>query len=311
MREHSRPGKGLHGFRRPGRGARPCRSPVPYSPSVETIAADEDAVIRDPNALPLPARAGAAGPLPKRGDVRRRGHTGVLAAGGARTRVGRPHAGKRSSHGRAPTRHVGVARPTTTPTRGCARTAIGGGRFAVAGKSVLIAKPRSEIYAFWRDLSNQSRFMENVEAVRADGTRSTWTLRGLAGQRVEVEVDLTEEREGERLAWASVPGSQIETRGHVGFRDAPAGRGTYVRAGDGIRAARRSARPDGRQPGSPLAPAAGPPRAEAAQDAPGGGRGRHLPPATDRKKRRRPDARAHLPTASTTSASTPSPTRRS
>jgi uncharacterized membrane protein len=102
------------------------------------------------------------------------------------------------------------------------------GRYAVAGKAILINKPRSEIYAFWRDLSNLSRFMENVEGVRTDGTRSTWTLTGLAGQNVEVEVDLTEDHEDERLAWASVSGSQIETHGHVTFREASAGRGTYV-----------------------------------------------------------------------------------
>ena len=100
--------------------------------------------------------------------------------------------------------------------------------YAVGGKVVLIDKPRAEIYKFWRDLSNQSKFLENVEAVTANGTRSTWTMAGLPGQTVKVEVDLTEDRENERLAWASVPDSDIETRGYVEFRDAPAGRGTYV-----------------------------------------------------------------------------------
>ncbi|WP_299817490.1 SRPBCC family protein [uncultured Jannaschia sp.] len=102
------------------------------------------------------------------------------------------------------------------------------GRFAVAGKSILIGKPRAEVYAYFRDLSNQPKFMENLRTVRAEGTRSHWTFAGAFGQEIEVEVELTDDRENERLAYASVPGSPIEMRGEVTFRDAPAGRGTYV-----------------------------------------------------------------------------------
>ena len=102
------------------------------------------------------------------------------------------------------------------------------GPFAVSGKAVLIARPRAEVYAFWRDLSNQPRFMENVRAVRTDGDRSTWTFAGALGQEVEVPVEVTEERENELIAWSSVEGAPIRTRGSVEFRDAPAGRGTYV-----------------------------------------------------------------------------------
>lgn len=101
------------------------------------------------------------------------------------------------------------------------------GRFAVAGKSILVGRSRAEVYAFWHDLSNHPRFMENVRAVRAEGMRSVWTMAGPAGE-VEVDVKLVEERENERLAWAPVPASEIETHGHAAFRDAPAGRGTYV-----------------------------------------------------------------------------------
>ena len=41
-------------------------------------------------------------------------------------------------------------------------------------------------------------------------------------------MELTEDVEDERLAFSSVGGSDIEMRGHVEFREAPAGRGTYV-----------------------------------------------------------------------------------
>src|SRR4051812_43295282 len=32
-------------------------------------------------------------------------------------------------------------------------------------KSITIARPPSEVYSFWRDLNNMSRFMKNVESV--------------------------------------------------------------------------------------------------------------------------------------------------
>ena len=102
------------------------------------------------------------------------------------------------------------------------------GRRAVAGKSVLINRPREEVYAFYRDPSNQPRFMVNVREVRGGGPRSTWVMGGLAGGDVEVEVETVEERPNERIAWRSVEGAALDMEGHVEFRDAPAGRGTYV-----------------------------------------------------------------------------------
>lgn len=102
------------------------------------------------------------------------------------------------------------------------------GKYAVAGKSVLVNRPREEVYAFYRDLSNQPKFMANVREVRGDSERSTWVMSGLAGGDIEVEVEGVEDRPGERLAWRSVEGAPIDMHGHAEFRDAPAGRGTYV-----------------------------------------------------------------------------------
>lgn len=101
-------------------------------------------------------------------------------------------------------------------------------RYAVTGKTILIGRPVAEVYAYWRDLTNQSKFLENVKAVRVFGKRSTWTFPKAFGGDVEVEVQLTEEIENERLAWSSLPGAEVATHGSVEFRAAPAGRGTYV-----------------------------------------------------------------------------------
>ena len=102
------------------------------------------------------------------------------------------------------------------------------GHRAVAGKSVLINRTREEVYAFYRDPSNLPRFMANVREVRGGAPHSTWVMRGLAGGDVEVEVETVEDRPDERIAWRSVEGAALDMEGHVEFRDAPAGRGTYV-----------------------------------------------------------------------------------
>jgi uncharacterized membrane protein len=101
----------------------------------------------------------------------------------------------------------------------------------VTGNAVAIRRPRAELYAFWRDFENLPRFMENVREVRVlDGGRSQWTIAGPAGTSVDLLAEITEERQGERIAWRSLPDSDVEAEGAVEFRDLPGGRGTAVEA---------------------------------------------------------------------------------
>ena len=60
-----------------------------------------------------------------------------------------------------------------TPFRSSAPT-----RVAVR-KSITIARPPSEVYAFWHDLENLPRFMEHLESVRViDDRTSHWKVEG-------------------------------------------------------------------------------------------------------------------------------------
>ena len=105
------------------------------------------------------------------------------------------------------------------------------GNLAIVGRSVLINRPRAELYAFWRDFTRLPQFMhalENVEML--DETRSRWTVKAPVGQTVTLETDIEELVENETIGWASTEQSQIKTRGRVTFADAPAGRGTVVTA---------------------------------------------------------------------------------
>ena len=93
-----------------------------------------------------------------------------------------------------------------------------------------INKPVHEVYAFWREFQNFPRFMRHLESVEVMGERrSRWRAKAPAGQSVEWDAEILEDREDEWIAWRSLPGSQVENSGSVRFSPAPGARGTEVR----------------------------------------------------------------------------------
>lgn len=101
----------------------------------------------------------------------------------------------------------------------------------LVGRTVTINRPRAELFAWWRDFANLATFMENVERVDVlDGKRSHWVVRAPAGKTVEWVATITDEKDGEFIAWASEEGADIPNSGRIDFRDAQAGRGTIVSA---------------------------------------------------------------------------------
>ncbi|AOL22778.1 Polyketide cyclase / dehydrase and lipid transport [Erythrobacter litoralis] len=99
---------------------------------------------------------------------------------------------------------------------------------AVGGRTVTIRRPAAELYRFWRDFQNLPQFMENVEEVRPHGDHEAWVVKAPGGRTVELHTRVTEEIENRRIAWESVQHSDIWTKGHVEFSDAPGDRGTRV-----------------------------------------------------------------------------------
>lgn len=101
---------------------------------------------------------------------------------------------------------------------------------SVIGHTETINRPRQEIYAFWKDVANLSRVMTNVtEAVDLGGGRTRWKIDGPNGA-YQWESVTTEDVPGEVIAWESEPGADVQNSGRIEFRDAPPGRGTWVRA---------------------------------------------------------------------------------
>jgi uncharacterized membrane protein len=112
--------------------------------------------------------------------------------------------------------------------RSSTRAALGGSRGVHVYESILINRPPSELFSFWRDFSNLPRFMKHLENVEVlSPTRSVWTAKALAGTRVTWEADVINEIEGELLGWQSTANSDVATAGSVRFVPAANG-GTEI-----------------------------------------------------------------------------------
>lgn len=96
--------------------------------------------------------------------------------------------------------------------------------------SVTINKRPGEVYAFFRRLSQLPLFMDYLESVQEiDHQRSHWVARLPIGGTVAWDARITEERHGEVLAWESVEGAMVKTRGRVTFARTPGRDMTEVR----------------------------------------------------------------------------------
>ena len=98
------------------------------------------------------------------------------------------------------------------------------------GRTVTIGKPRQELFEVWKDFTRFPQFMDNVKSVeKLDSERSRWSIKGPGGKEVELITRIVENVPGQKIAWESEEGSDVDTAGIAEFTDAPPGRGTYVR----------------------------------------------------------------------------------
>lgn len=105
------------------------------------------------------------------------------------------------------------------------------GDYEVVGRTVTIAKPRAELFAYWRDFGNLVTFMANLEKVEPTGTEpgcNIWSISGPAGQVYAVKTRIAREIKDELIAWRSTEESEVDTEGRVTFENAPGDRGTRV-----------------------------------------------------------------------------------
>lgn len=118
----------------------------------------------------------------------------------------------------------------TTHGRSQPQTSVAHGQGIKVSAAVTIERPAEELYRFWRDLKNLPRFMSRLEALEASGdTRSHWTFRGIAGQKLSWDAEIINDVPNEIIAWRSLEGADLDHAGTVRFEQAPGGRGTVVK----------------------------------------------------------------------------------
>jgi len=99
----------------------------------------------------------------------------------------------------------------------------------VSHGSILVNCSREEAYRFWHDADQLPVFMRHLESFSKVGDRQyRWVVLGPAGTRFTWDTEMTAEREGELIAWRSLPNNPVGVEGTVEFRTAPANRGTIV-----------------------------------------------------------------------------------
>lgn len=95
---------------------------------------------------------------------------------------------------------------------------LGRNRVVSAHKTMTIAAPVSEVFAFWSNFTNFPRFMAHVREVRDLGAgRSQWVIAGPGGIRLGWQAAITKNIPNQLLAWMTEPGSAIPNAGVVRF----------------------------------------------------------------------------------------------
>ena len=108
-------------------------------------------------------------------------------------------------------------------------TGVPGNKGIKVVKSVTVGRPAQEVYRYWRNLENLAQFMNHVKSVtQIDERRSSWVVKGPLGTDLEWTAQILSDREGELIAWESLPGAEVQNAGSVRFESAGDGR-TEVR----------------------------------------------------------------------------------
>jgi len=95
-------------------------------------------------------------------------------------------------------------------------------------RKLVVDRSPSELYKFWRRLSNLPQVMQHLKYVETyDDQHSHWKAEGAMGADVEWDAEIINDREDELIAWRSLPGGDVDTAGSVHFEPLETG-GTEV-----------------------------------------------------------------------------------
>ncbi len=96
--------------------------------------------------------------------------------------------------------------------------------------TLIVNKPKDEVFNFWRNLENLPLFMNHLKSVAELGEKKSHWEVYVPGNVTTVswDAEIVKEEEGVLIGWNSLPGAYIENAGKVEFRDALGHQGTEL-----------------------------------------------------------------------------------
>lgn len=95
-------------------------------------------------------------------------------------------------------------------------------------KTIFVQRPLHDVFELWSRLDNFPLFMEHVRSVEVHGDKSTWTVDGPAGSRVQFQAQTTKLEPDRVIAWKTLANQPIEHEGRVRFEPADSGTRVHV-----------------------------------------------------------------------------------
>ena len=91
-------------------------------------------------------------------------------------------------------------------------------------ESIEVQAPLEDVFSYWSNFENFSKFMQNVEEVRMTGQdTSHWKVKGPLGKSVEFDARTTEIDPSRGIGWNTVEG-EVMTSGEARFEEVSPGR---------------------------------------------------------------------------------------
>jgi uncharacterized membrane protein len=91
-------------------------------------------------------------------------------------------------------------------------------------ESIEVQAPLEDVFSYWSNFENVSKFMQNVEEVRMTGQdTSHWKVKGPLGKSVEFDARTTEIDPSRGIGWNTVEG-EVMTSGEARFEEVSPGR---------------------------------------------------------------------------------------
>ncbi len=109
------------------------------------------------------------------------------------------------------------------------REGAGAGAAVAVQRSITIGKSAEELYRLWREPGTVGRVLGAAAQVTSIGPdRMHWVVQGPGGRQAAWDTQTVEDRPGEVVRWASLPGAVVPNEGALRLRTAPNDLGTEV-----------------------------------------------------------------------------------